>query len=231
MQIMINDYANRIAPEDRDYVCKDNERLVTSTEEKEEAGADEQLNYAIYFVKDVEVLAKEVYAFIDFAKSHPDLRFLVQFDSFAYALVGSEVLIPLFARAMDVENILLREFFWKEMKEQEIENHEGVISYAGVVRRPVMVNYTMFSNSIRYGVAKANDEHDPCYFAVHGYPSRNDDYYTIASVTEQEYDEMVRVYAPLGSQSNPTAEMFRNKYVENHTPVYEGWKLPDVLWM
>lgn len=231
MLIMIKDYANRIAPEDRDYVCKDNERLVTTTSLKEEAGEDDQLNYTLYITKDVAALAKEVYAFIDFAKSHPNLRFIVQLDTFAYALVGSETLIPLFARAMDVENILLREFFWKEMKELEIENHEGVISFAGVVRRPVMVDYTMFSNSIRYGVAKAIDENDPCYFAVHGYPDRNDDDYTIARVTEQEYDEMVRVYAPLGSQSNPTAEMFRNKYVENHTPVYEGRKLPDVLWM
>ena len=231
MLIMIKDYANRIAPEDRDYVCKDNERLVTTTTLKEEAGVDEQLNYTLYITKDVAALAEEVYAFIDFAKSHPNLRFIVQLDTFAYALVGSETLIPLFARAMDVENILLREFFWKEMKELEIENHEGVISFAGVVRRPVMVDYTMFSNSIRYGVAKAIDEHDPCYFAVHGYPDRNDDDYTIARVTEQEYDEMVRVYAPLGSQSNPTAEMFRNKYVENHTPVYEGRKLPDVLWI
>ena len=231
MLIMIKDYANRIAPEDREYVCKDNERLVTTTSLKEEAGEDEQLNYTLYITKDVAALAEEVYAFIDFAKSHPNLRFIVQLDTFAYALVGSETLIPLFAKAMDVENILLREFFWKEMKELEIENHEGVISFAGVVRRPVMVDYTMFSNSIRYGVAKAIDEHDPCYFAVHGYPDRNDDDYTIARVTEQEYDEMVRVYAPLGSQSNPTAEMFRNKYVENHTPVYEGRKLPDVLWM
>lgn len=231
MLIMIKDYANRIAPEDRDYVCKDNERLVTTTSLKEEAGEDEQLNYTLYITKDVAALAEEVYAFIDFAKSHPNLRFIVQLDTFAYALVGSETLIPLFAKAMDVENILLREFFWKEMKELEIENHEGVISFAGVVRRPVMVDYTMFSNSIRYGVAKAIDENDPCYFAVHGYPDRNDDDYTIARVTEQEYDEMVRVYAPLGSQSNPTAEMFRNKYVENHTPVYEGRKLPDVLWI
>lgn len=228
---MIKDYANRIAPEDRDYVCKDNERLVTTTSLKEEAGVDVQLNYTLYITKDVAALAEEVYAFIDFAKSHPNLRFIVQLDTFAYALVGSETLIPLFARAMDLENILLREFFWKEMKELEIENHEGVISFAGVVRRPVTVDYMMFSNSIRYGVAKSIDENDPCYFAVHGYPDRNDDDYTIARVTEQEYDEMVRVYAPLGSQSNPTAEMFRNKYVENHTPVYEGRKLPDVLWI
>ena len=224
-------YANRIAPEDSDYICKDNERLVTSTTIKEEAGVDEQLNYIIYIEKDVEALAKEVYAFIDFAKSHPDLRFIVRLDTSAYALVGRETLIPLFARAMEVENILLRNLFWKEMEELEIENHEGVISFAGVEKKPVMVDYTMFSNSIRYGVAKAIDEQHTYYFAVHGYPSRNDDYYTIARVTEQEYDEMVRVYAPLGSQSNPTAEMFRNKYVESHVQVYEGWHLPDVLWV
>lgn len=224
-------YANRIAPDARDYTCKENERLVTSTFEKEKAGADEQLNYAIYIEKDVEVLAKEVYAFIDFAKSHPDLRFLVQLDTFAYAIVGSETLIPLFARATDVENILLRDFFWKKIEEQEIENHEGVISFAGVVKKPVMVDYTMFSNSIRYGVAKAIDAQHPYYFAAHGFPSRNDDYYTIARVTEQEYEEMVHIYAPLGSQSNPTAEMFRSEYVENHVQVYEGWHLPDVLWV
>lgn len=38
----------------------DNERLVTATFEKEKSGADEQLNYTIYIVKDMEVLAKEV---------------------------------------------------------------------------------------------------------------------------------------------------------------------------
>ena len=82
----------------------DNERMVTATFEKEKTGADEQLNYTIYIVKDMEVLAKEVYAFIDFARSHPDLRFIVQFDSFTYARVGSDTLIPLFARSRDVGN-------------------------------------------------------------------------------------------------------------------------------
>lgn len=224
-------YANRLAPEDRDYVCKENERLVSATNDKEEAGADEQLNYTIYITKDVEVVAKEVYAFIDFAKSHPDLRFIVRFYGYEYAVIGGETLIPLFARALNVENILLPEYSWKKMEKLEIENHEGVISFAGVVKWPVTVEYTMFSNSIRYGAAKAIDEQQACYFAVHGSPSRNDDYYTIAKVTEQEYDEMMQKYAPLGSQSNPTAEMFRNKYVENHTQVYEGWNLPDVLWV
>ena len=72
------DYANRLAPEDRDYICKSNERLVLATNDKETAGADELSNYHLYISKDVEVVAKEVYAFIDFAKSHPDLRFIVQ---------------------------------------------------------------------------------------------------------------------------------------------------------
>lgn len=225
------DYANRLAPEDRDYICKSNERLVLATNDKEAAGADELSNYHLYISKDVEVVANGVYAFIDFAKNHPDLRFIVQLYGLEYAVIGHKVLIPLFARALDVENILLTESCWKTIEKQQIKNREGVISFAGVVKSPVTVAYTMFSNSIRYGVAKAIDERNPCYFAVHGYPNRNDDYYTIARVTEQEYDEMVRVYAPLGSQSNPTAETFRNKYVEKHTQVYEGWDLPDVLWV
>lgn len=224
-------YANRLAPEDRNYACKDNERLVTATDVKEEAGADEQSNYTIYIEQDVEVVAKEVYAFIEFAKSHPDLRFIVQFYGLDYAAIGREALIPLFAKACDVENILLRESVWKKIEEEEIENREGVISFAGEVKKPVTVDYTMFSNSIRYGVAKSIDGQPPYYFAVHGYPNRNDDYYTIASVTEQEYDEMMRIYEPLGSQSNPTAEIFRNKYVENHQQVYEGMNLPNVLWV
>ena len=224
-------YANRLASDDRDYACKENERLVTATNIKEKSGADECLNYTIYIEKDVEVVAKEVYTFIEFAKSHPELRFIVRFDGLDYAIIGHEALIPLFARACDVENILLRKSSWEKIEEAEIENHEGIISFAGVIKRPVTVNYTMFSNSIRYGVAKSIDKHHPCYFSVHGYPNRNDDYYTIAKVSEQEYDEMIQVYAPMGSQSNPIAEMFRNKYVENHVPVYQGMDLPYVLWV
>ena len=205
--------------------------MVTATNSKEEAGVDEQLNYNLYITKDVEVVAEEVYRFIDFAKCHPDLRFIVQLYGLEFAVIGREVLIPLFARAVDVENILLTDSIWKRIEKEEIENHEGVISFGGVVKKPVSVVYTMFSNSIRYGVAKAIDEQHPYHFSVHGTPCRNDDYYTIARVTEQEYDEMVQVYAPMGSQSNPTAEMFRNKYVEHHTQVYEGMDLPYVLWV
>lgn len=223
-------YTHRIAPDDSDYACKHNERLVTATNDKENAGVDPE-NYTLYITKNVEVVAKEVYAFIDFAKSHPELRFIVQLYGLEFAVIGQEVLIPLFARAWDVENVLLTERVWKTIEKQEIENREGAISFAGVAKRPVMVDYTVFSNSIRYGVARSVDAHPSCYFAVHGSPSRNDDYFTIARVTEQEYDEMMKVYAPMGSQSNPTAEMFRNKYVENHTQVYEGWRLPDVLWV
>lgn len=209
----------------------ENERLVTATNDKQKAGADARLNYTLYIEKDVEVVAKEVYAFIDFAKCHPDLRFIVQLYGLEYAVIGFEALIPLFARVLEVNNILLTESCWAKMEKLEVENHNGVISFAGVVKEPVTVHYTMFSNCSRYGVAKAIDEQRPCYFAVHGSPSRNDDYYTIARVTGQEYDEMMRDYAPLGSQSNPTAEMFRNKYVEDHVQVYEGWNLPDVLWI
>lgn len=224
-------YTNRLAPYDRDYVCKENERMVSATNDKEKAGADEQQNYTLYITKDVEAVTREVYVFIEFAKSHPELQFIVQLYGLEAAVIGREALIPLLARAWNVENILLLESVWKKIEMMEIENHEGVISFAGVVKSPVMVKYTIFSNSIRYGVAKAIDPHHPHYFAVHGSPSRNDDYFTIARVTEQEYDEMVRIYAPLGSQSNPTAEQFRDKYVEHHPQVYEGWHLPDVLWV
>lgn len=224
-------YANCLASYDRDYICKENERMVSATNDKEMAGADQQLNYRLYITKDAEAVATEVYAFIDFAKSHPELRFIVQLYGREAAVVGAEVLIPLLARAWDVENILLLESTWETIEKMEIENHEGVVSFAGVVKSPVMVKYTIFSNSIRYGVAKAIDQHLPYYFAVHGYPNRNDDYFSIAEVSEQEYDEMVRIYAPLGSQSNPTAELFRNKYIEHHPLVYEGWNLPDFLWV
>lgn len=227
----VKDYNNRVAPKDRDYVCLNNERLVTATNVKEEAGADQQLNYTLYITKDVEVVVKEVYAFIDFAKSHSELRFIVQMYGLEYAVIGHEALIPLFAKAWNVENILLPESCWRKIEKDDISNQNGVISFDGVVKKPVLVKYTIFSNSIRYGVAKAVDEHNPCYFAIHGYPDRNDDYFTIALVSEQEYNEMKEVYAPMGSQSNPTAEDFRNKYVENHMQVYEGRNLPDVLWV
>lgn len=231
MQKMKTNYEHRIAPDDRNYECKANERLVKCTTDKAEAGVDAELNYTLYITKDYAMVDKEVDSLIGLAKQHPELRYIVRFYGSTFALIGREALIPLFAKVREVENILLTADCWKKMDEQQIVNQDGVVSFAGVVKVPVTVEYTIFSNSIRYGVARTIDPAAPYYFGVHGFPNRNDDYFTIALVTQEEYDEMVRIYQPWGSQSNPTAEMFRNKYVENHVTVYEGWDLPDVVWV
>ena len=228
---MNTDYCHRIAPIDHDYVCQTNERLVQATDDRASAGATPDGNYTLYIEKDYEVVASEVYAFIEHAKGHPELRFIVRFYGMDFARVDRLVLVALFARAREVENILLTEDCWRVMDQRQIVNHEGIVSWAGVVKVPVMVKYRIFSNSIRYGVARSVENAAHCYFAVHGCPSRNDDYFTIARVSEREYDEMVRVYEPLGSQSGPTAERFCDEYVKGRALVYEGWDLPDVLWV
>jgi hypothetical protein len=59
----------------------------------------------------VETIKPYVNEFIEFAKSHPELRFLVTKIGCGIAGFSEEEIAPLFAEAIDVKNIILpREF-------------------------------------------------------------------------------------------------------------------------
>lgn len=61
----------------------------------------------------VETIRPYVDEFIDFAESHPQLRFLVTEIGCGIAGFGVEQIAPLFARAVSVENIWLPRRFWE----------------------------------------------------------------------------------------------------------------------
>ena len=64
------------------------------------------------------------------------------------------------------------------------------------------------------------------YYAWHGQPNRNDDYITYAEITEEEYTKINKEYPRRIDADRETAELFRNKYVDGHKVISEGWNMP-----
>lgn len=70
-------------------------------------------SYAIPTMQgDVETIAPYVDKFIEFAKAHPELKFLVTRVGCGVAGFEPSDIAPLFVQAVDVDNILLPEAFW-----------------------------------------------------------------------------------------------------------------------
>jgi len=61
----------------------------------------------------VETIAPYVDEFIEYAMNHPDKRFLVTEIGCGIAGFAPEEMAPLFAKAVDVENITLPQRFWE----------------------------------------------------------------------------------------------------------------------
>ena len=61
----------------------------------------------------VETIAPYVDEFIEYARSHPEKRFLVTEIGCGIAGFAPEEIAPLFAKAVDVENITLPQRFWE----------------------------------------------------------------------------------------------------------------------
>lgn len=81
----------------------------------------------------------------------------------------------------------------------------------------------VISNQVRFGYGYRTVDGQRQYFAWHGYPDRNDDYFTNTEISEQEFEQIEREYPCEISADRATAEVFRQKYVEGHTVLLEGW--------
>ena len=76
---------------------------------------------------------------------------------------------------------------------------------------------------MRFGYGYRNYERRRQYYAWHGYPNRNDDYFTTAEISEAEFQQIEEEYPSEISADRETAEIFRNKYVDGHPVLFEGW--------
>lgn len=84
--------------------------------------------------------------------------------------------------------------------------------------------FRVISNQVRFGCGfRTLPGGRRQYFAWHGYPNRNDDFFTTGEISAREYEEIGREYPRDISADRETAERFREKYVDGHPVLLEGW--------
>ena len=76
---------------------------------------------------------------------------------------------------------------------------------------------------MRFGCGYRTADGKKQYFAWHGYPSRNDDYFTTVEISAAEFDEINRKYPREISADRDEAEVFRKRYVDGHPVLLQGW--------
>ena len=83
--------------------------------------------------------------------------------------------------------------------------------------------FRVISNQVRFGCGYRTIDGKRQYFAWHGYPSRNDDFFTTSEISENEFIEINSKYPYEIVADRETAEVFRKKYVDRHPVLLEGW--------
>ena len=81
----------------------------------------------------------------------------------------------------------------------------------------------VISNQVRFGCGYRTIDGYRQYYAWHGVPNRNDDFFTTAEITEDEFDQIEKEYPSEISADRETAEKFRSRYVDGHPVILEGW--------
>ena len=82
--------------------------------------------------------------------------------------------------------------------------------------------FRVISNQVRFGCGYRTVNGRRQYFARHGYPDRNDDYFTTSEISKEEYDGIDRKYPREMIAGREKAQVFRDRYVEGHPVILEG---------
>ena len=82
--------------------------------------------------------------------------------------------------------------------------------------------FRVISNQVRFGCGYRTVNGRRQYFAWHGYPDRNDDYFTTSEISKEEYDDINRKYPREMIAGREKAQVFRDRYVEGHPVIIEG---------
>lgn len=210
----ILDYSKRIAPKRGADKAEDECHVVFDYDVPD--GLNDQ-QYTIRSTEDLDVLSESIKRFITFAENNPSTKFLVVCGY--PTKYSAKELAPFFWSSIPVENIHLPEFYWKILTSDDYSR-----------KHPIKVSYELLSNLIRFGYGTAENEGKKIYFALHGCPNRNDDYYTLTEITEQELTRLRDKYKH-GSWGHEVGDLFREEFIEKHKVYYEGTYFPDILWV
>ena len=83
-------------------------------------------------------------------------------------------------------------------------------------------SFRVISNQVRFGCGYRTVDGRRQYFAWHGYPDRDSDYFTTAEISKSEFDEINKKYPREIVADRAQAEVFRNRYVDGHPVILEG---------
>ena len=83
--------------------------------------------------------------------------------------------------------------------------------------------FRVISNQVRFGCGYRTLDGRRQYFAWHGYPNGNDDFFTTSEISESEFNEINKSYPEEICANREQAEEFRNRYVDGHPVLLEGW--------
>ncbi len=140
--------------------------------------------------------------------------------------VSGETAVPLAARGIKDGNVMISFELAKKVKRTNDARYyipktpeKGSSDSAEKGGRVLRV----ISNQVRFCCGYRMVDGKRQYFAWHGYPNRNDDYITTSEISEPEYDMIHKEYPQELSADRETAESFREKYVEGHPVLLEGW--------
>ena len=83
--------------------------------------------------------------------------------------------------------------------------------------------FRLISNNVRFGYGRRTVDGRIQYFAFHGFPNRNDDYFTNVEITEEEFHKIEVEYPEQICGDSKDGLAFRTKYVDGHPVLLEGW--------
>lgn len=83
--------------------------------------------------------------------------------------------------------------------------------------------FRVISNGVRFGCGWRMYMERKQFFAWHGSPNSNDDYIITTEINEEEYIQMDKEYPNNIVADLETANLFREKYIEGHSVILEGW--------
>ena len=84
-------------------------------------------------------------------------------------------------------------------------------------------HFHLISNQVRFGCGSRTVDGRRQYFAFHGEPNRNDDYFTNVEISETEYREIMQRFPRQIVAHRDIGDPFRQKYIDGHPVLLEGW--------